>query len=344
MKALVTGGGGFLGRAIVERLLARGDKVRSFARGDYPALRALGVEVFQGDLTDVAAVAAACEGVDAVFHVAAKPGIWGTRESFYGPNVRGTENIIKACRAHGIRRLIYTSSPSVVFGGTDLEGVNEGVAYPARYHAHYPETKAIAERLVVAANGPELATVSLRPHLIWGPGDNHLVPRILARARAGKLRRVGPGTNKVDSIYIDNAADAHLLAADRLAPGAPIAGKIYFLSNGEPLELSSLINGILAAGKLPPMQRSVSVGVARVVGRCLETAYRVFRIAGEPVMTRFLAEELGTAHWFDISQAKRDLGYSPKVSIDEGLKRLSAWLDSPQPELGEDYRGRNSRP
>ncbi|MBI3557855.1 MAG: NAD-dependent epimerase/dehydratase family protein [Deltaproteobacteria bacterium] len=326
MKALVTGGGGFLGRAIVERLLARGDQVRSFARGDYPALRELGVQVIQGDLTDVASVADACDGVDAVFHVAAKPGIWGSRDSFYGPNVVGTENVIKSCRAHGVRRLVYTSSPSVVFGGTDLEGVNEDVAYPTRYHAHYPETKAIAERLVVAANGPELATVSLRPHLIWGPGDNHLVPRILARGRAGKLRRVGAGTNKVDSIYIDNAADAHLLAADRLAPGSAVAGKIYFLSNGEPLELSTLINGILAAGNLPPMQRSVSVGVARLAGSCLETAYRIFNIAGEPVMTRFLAEELGTAHWFDISQARRDLGYAPRVTIEEGLKRLGRWL------------------
>jgi nucleoside-diphosphate-sugar epimerase len=326
VKTLVTGGGGFLGRAIVEQLLARGDSVRSLARGDYPELAKAGAEVVRGDIEDAAAVANAAKGVDVVFHVAARPGIWGTRESFYGPNVRGTENVIAACRAHGVGKLVHTSSPSVVFTGKSLEGVDESIPYPEHYEAYYPETKAIAEKAVVAANSPTLATVSLRPHLIWGPRDNHLVPRILERGKKGQLRRLGSSENKVDSIYIDNAAEAHLAAADKLAPGSPVAGKCYFLSNGEPRPLWDLVNSILAAGGLPPVTRSIPHGVARFAGLVFEGAYGLLGLEGEPRMTRFLADELATAHWFDISAAKRDLGWAPRVSIDAGLAKLAEWL------------------
>ena len=235
MNALVTGGGGFLGGAIVRRLRARGDEVRSLSRGRYPALRRPRRQQIQGDVADAGAVDAAVAGCDVVFHVAAKAGVWGRYAEYHRANVVGTENVLAACRRHGVRRLVYTSSPSVVFDGRDMEGVDESVPYPAHYEAHYPQTKAEAERLVLAANGPDLATVALRPHLIWGPGDNHLVPRILARGRAGRLRRIGRANKLIDSIYIDNAADAHLLAADRLAPGSPVAGKAYFISNGEPI-------------------------------------------------------------------------------------------------------------
>ncbi len=300
--------------------------MRSFARGDYPELTKLGAEVVRGDIEDAAGVAQAAKGVDVVFHVAARPGIWGPRESFYGPNVRGTENVIAACRAHGIGKLVHTSSPSVVFTGKSLEGANESVPYPEHYEAYYPETKALAEKAVVAANSPGLATVSLRPHLIWGPRDNHLVPRILERGKRGQLRRLGSSENKVDSIYIDNAADAHLAAADKLAPGSPVAGRCYFVSNGEPRPLWDLVNAILAAGGLPPVTRSIPHGLARFAGLVFEGAYGLLGLDGEPRMTRFLADELATAHWFDISAARRDLGWEPRVSIDAGLARLAEWL------------------
>ncbi len=216
----------------------------------------------------------------------------------------------------------------MVFDGRDMEGVDESVPYPEHYEAAYPKTKAEAERLVLAANGPDLATVALRPHLIWGPGDNHLTPRILERGRAGRLRRIGRANKRIDATYIDNAADAHLLAGDRLAPGSPIAGNAYFISNGEPIPLWDLINHILAAGGIPPVTRTIPVWLAYAAGWLMEMTYTAFRRRDEPPMTRFVVRELTTAHWFDLTAARRDLGYEPKVSIEEGLRRLAASLKS----------------
>ena len=325
-RALVTGGGGFLGRAIVERLLARGDRVRSFARGEYPGLAALGVETRRGDITDADAVAAACDGCDVVYHVAAKAGVWGTYEEYYGSNVRGTENVITACRSKGISRLVFTSSPSVVFSGEDLENADESAPYPARHHSHYSATKALAEQKVLAASIGESRTLALRPHLIWGPGDNHIVPRLVARARSGQLRQIGSGENRADSTYIDNAADAHLLAADALETNLDAAGRAYFISNGEPRPLWELINAILAAAGLPPVRRKISRRAARTIGGILELFHAAFRPKTEPRMTRFLADELATSHWFNLAAAREQLGYEPKVSIDEGLRRLEQWF------------------
>lgn len=329
VKALVTGAGGFLGGAVARQLVERGDRVRSFSRGEHAHLRELGLEHARGDLADSEAVSRAVEGTDVVFHVAARPGIWGSRRAYHDANVLGTRNVIDACRAHGVTRLVFTSSPSVVFGGADQEGVDETAPYPAKYLAHYPRTKAEAERLVLAADGDELSTVALRPHLVWGPGDNHLAPRLVERARAGRLRLVGEGPSLVDSVYVDNAAEAHLLAADRLAPGAPPAGRAYFISNGEPIPVADLVNRMLAAAGLPPETRRVPAWAAHGAGALLELAFGALRLEREPPMTRFLARQLATAHWFDISAARRDLSYEPRVSIDEGMERLAEWLADP---------------
>ncbi|WZP00439.1 NAD-dependent epimerase/dehydratase family protein [Isosphaeraceae bacterium EP7] len=326
MNALVTGAGGFLGLSITRQLVARGDSVRSLARNAYPVLEALGVDQIRGDLSDPAAVARAVGGVDVVFHVAARAGVWGPYVEFDRVNHVGTRHVVDACRASGVGRLVYTSSPSVVFGGHDLENADESTPYPDRYDAPYPATKALAERLVLAANGPNFATVALRPHLIWGPGDNHLVPRIIARGRAGKLRRIGHAPKLVDSTYVDNAADAHLLAADRLAPGSPPAGRAYFIAQGEPVPVWDLVDRILAAAGLPPVRKTVSPRTAYAAGAILEAGYRLFGMKAEPPMTRFLAGQLSHAHWFDLSAARRDLGYNPRISLDEGLSRLAASL------------------
>lgn len=326
MKVLVTGGGGFLGGFVVRKLVARGDSVRSLTRTAYPWLAELGVEQAHGDLSSAEAVAAAVAGMDVVIHTAAKAGVWGNKADFVTTNITGTKNVIAACQKHSVTRLVYTSTPSVVHGGADLEGANELAPYPKTYEAYYPATKAVAEKAVLAANGPDLATVALRPHLIWGPGDPHLIPRVIQRARAGKLRRVGTRPVKVDVTYVENAADAHLLAADKLAPGSPIAGKAYFLSNGEPVDLWDFLNRVFALVNLPPVTRSVSVWKAKLAGRILENLYYYLRLPGEPAMTRFVASQLSTSHWYDISAAKRDLGYEPRIGIDEGLKRLAETL------------------
>lgn len=324
--ALVTGGGGFLGSGIVRALLERGWSVRSFSRGAYPELVAAGVECRQGDIADADAVATAADGVDVVFHTAAKVDMWGPAHDFERTNVAGTDAVISACRRHGVRRLVFTSSPSVIHDRGDLEGVDESAPYPARYDADYPRTKAEAERRVLAADGHELSTVALRPHLIWGPGDTHLVPQIVDRARSGRLRLIDGGHKLVDTVFVDNAVDAHLLAADRLEPGAACAGRAYFITNGEPKPLSEIVNRILAAAGEPSVTRSVSRSVALSMAAVVESAYRVLPLGGEPPMTRFIAHSLATAHWYDISAAERDLGYRPRVSLDEGFGRLATWF------------------
>jgi 2-alkyl-3-oxoalkanoate reductase len=328
VRALVTGGGGFLGGSIVRQLRARGDTVRSFSRQHYADLDDLEVEQRQGDLADGAAVADAIAGCDVVFHVAAKAGVWGPADEYFRANVVGTRNVLGACRRHGVRRLVFTSSPSVIGSGRDINGDNESLPYPSEYTAEYPRTKAIAEAEVLAANGPDLATLALRPHLIWGPGDPHLLPRLILRAKAGRLRQVGDGRNTVDVTYVDNAAAAHLLAADRLAPDSPIAGRPYFLSQGEPVPLWPFINQVLELAGVPPVARRISAGLAYVAGSVFEAVYRLFRIRSEPPMTRFLAQQLSTSHWFDISAARRDLGYVPTISTEEGLRRLATWLST----------------
>lgn len=296
--------------------------MRSLQRQDSPALRDLGVDVVCADLADHEAVVRAARGCDAVIHIAAKTGVWGPREDYYRANVLGTRNVLDACAVNGIHRLVHTSTPSVIHAGGDVEGVDESVPLATRYETDYPASKAEAERLVIAANGPQLGTVILRPHLIWGPGDPQLTARILARGRAGRLRLVGMGLKCIDSVYIDNAVDAHLLALDRVAPGATCAGKSYFITQGEPMPQRELINGILKAGGLPPCEKSISPRAAYAVGAVMEIIWRVLRRQDEPLMTRFVAKQLATAHWYDISAAKRDLGYVPKVSVAQGLQML----------------------
>lgn len=322
MKALVTGGGGFLGTRIVQMLHDRGDEVVALGRTRYPHHEKSGIPTIQCDIRDGQALARAFEGCDSVFHVAALAGIWGKRSSFWEINVEGTRRVIEACGCVGVARLIYTSSPSVVFGEDDLCGVDESTPYPTRYLAHYPETKAAAEKLVLAANNPTLATVALRPHLIWGPGDPHLIPRIIARARAGRLRRVGDGKNLADIIYVDNAAGGHVQAADELAGGGACAGRAYFLSQGEPVCLWSWLNDLLEAVGAPRVTRSISYPSARRLGSILETAYWLVGRTAEPPMTRFLAAQMAKSHYFDISAARRDFGFAPQISTEEGVRRL----------------------
>jgi nucleoside-diphosphate-sugar epimerase len=321
---LVTGGGGFLGRHVVQLLVARGDRVRAFSRGHYPELEAMGVETLRGDIRDGAAVRRACRGVEVVYHAAAVAGIWGRWHRYYQVNTLGTEHVIAGCIQERVPRLVYTSSPSVTFDGSDQCGVDESVPYATRWLCHYPHSKALAEERVLAANGREdLRTCALRPHLIWGPGDPHLVPRLIERARVGQLRRVGEGRNLIDVIYVENAALAHLQAADRLEPGSPVCGRAYFLGQDQPVNCWEWINELLALAGLPPVRRSISLTAAWRLGWILETVHRLLPSDVEPRMTRFLAAQLGRSHYFDTRRARADLGYVPRISTEEGMQRLA---------------------
>lgn len=329
MRALVTGGGGFLGRYIVEQLIARGDQVRVFSRQRYPELDALGVESRSGDLQDASAVAAACAGVDVVFHAAALPGIWGPWKLFHGINTLGTQHVIDGCRQHNVGRLVFTSSPSVVYDGHDHCGADESLPLSTRFLCHYPHSKALAEQAVLAANGAGgLATCALRPHLIWGPRDTQLVPRLIERARRGQLRRVGDGKNLISMVYVENAARAHLQAADALSLSSAVAGQAYFINEPDPVNLWDWINTLLGRAGLPPVTKSISAGAATAIGATLEAIHSLFGIASEPRMSRFLASQLSRSHWYRIDKARRDFGFEPAVSVEEGLRRLEPELRS----------------
>lgn len=325
-RILVTGGGGFLGKAIITKLVQRGASVSSFSRHLYPELNRMGIKQFQGDISDIHAVEKACVGMDMVFHVAAKAGISKRWDDYFKPNVIGTENIVKACLKNSVTRLVYTSSPSVIFNGKDMEGVDESVPYPPVYHAPYPETKAMAEKIVLNETSAALRTIILRPHLIWGPGDNHLLPGMLARAK--RLKRVGDGKNRVDTIYIDNAVHAHILAGDKLKANPALSGKIYFISQDEPVLLWKMVDDMIGAAGIPPVRGSVSTKSAELAGMVMEWIFSLFNIKKDPPITKFMAKELATSHWFDISKAKEDLGYQPIVSTYQGLLRLQEWLSS----------------
>jgi nucleoside-diphosphate-sugar epimerase len=289
----------------------------------------LGVETVRGDLCDSQVATRACQGIETVFHAAGKAGIWGPWNDYFATNTLATRHVIAACRASGVERLVYTSSPSVTFDGRDQSGIDESAPYPARWLCHYPHTKALAEQEVLAAAGKDgLATCALRPHLIWGPRDQHLVPRLLARAARGQLRRVGSGKNLIDTIYVENAAAAHLQAADALALDSPVCGRAYFLSQGEPVNCWEWIDRLLALADLPPVKKSISFRAAWALGAALEGVHAALFFKSEPRMTRFLAAQLAKDHYFDLTRAKEDFGYRPRVTTEEGMTRLAEVIRS----------------
>ena len=326
MKAFVTGGGGFVGSAIVRQLADAGIEVAVFGRNNYPSIEKLGVRQFQGNILDSDRLIRSMQGYDTVFHVAAKAGIWGPRHEFEQINITGTRNVLGACFANGIKSLVYTSTPSVVFNRRDINGMDESCPYAKRFLCYYASSKAVAEQMVLAGNSDMLKTCAIRPHLVWGPGDPHLVPRLLERGKSRKLKIVGAGSNMVDISYIDNVADAHILAAQNLDSHATAAGNAYFISQGEPVNLWNWINNLFARLSIPPVRKRIGAGSAYILGTLLEGMFLLFKLDREPPMTRFLAEQLARSHWFSIARARRDLGYEPNISTAEGLERLVQWL------------------
>jgi len=327
VKALVTGANGFLGSNLVRQLMERGYEVTALTRRRDEMLSAMNVNTIHGDVRSFDNMYDACKGQDVVFHTAAVAGIWGSWKHFHGTNTIGTRNVVEACLQHDVPKLVYTSSPSVTFDGNHQANVNESVPYSKTWLCHYPHSKALAEKYVLAADDDnELMTCALRPHLIWGPGDRHLIPRLINRAKAKQLRRVGDGTNQVDTIYVDNAAMAHIQAAEAMEAGSPVCGSAYFLSQDDPVNCWGWINEVLALAGQPRVTNSISYYWAYRLGYTLETVYQLGNFQKEPRMTRFLAAQLAKSHYYDISRAKDDFGYYPKVSNEEGMRRLGESL------------------
>lgn len=325
MRILVTGGGGFVGGYVVEQLLARDCSVRSLGRSPQPALEARGVEVCCGDLADSRAVSDAVQGMDAVFHVAAKAGIWGSWQSYYEANVLGTKHVIEACRQQGVKRLVYTSTPSVVFNRQPFTGQGNELPYGKNWLCHYAQTKAIAEQEALGANTNDFKVVALRPHLIFGPGDPHLLPRVVRSVKAGRLKIVGSGLNRVDVSYVKDVAYAHLTAFDALAEGRG-AGRAYFISQGEPVAIWPWLNQVLEGLGHPPLKRKIPLPLAYAAGGLAELVWKLQNKEGEPPITRFVALELAKDHYFDLSAAKRDLGFQPAHRMEEALHATIADL------------------
>jgi 2-alkyl-3-oxoalkanoate reductase len=325
-KALVTGGGGFVGSAVVKKLLELGVETTVLGRHHYPVIERLGARCLVGNVSDVESVDRASQGVDVVFHVAALAGIWGPWHNYYTTNVIGTEVVVGSCQKNNVPMLVYTSTPSVVFNRTDIKGGDESLPYASEYLCNYARSKVLAEKTVLGANSPSLLTCALRPHLIWGPGDPHLLPRLLASGRKNQLKKVGDGSNLVDISYIDNVAHAHILAAKNLSEKGTAAGNAYFISQGEPVNLWDWINELFVAMDIAKVEASVSFPVAYRLGWILETMYTFARLAKEPKMTRFLAEQLAKSHYFSIAKAQNDLNYEAVISTKEGLRRTVQWL------------------
>lgn len=323
MRVLVTGGRGFLGRHIVDALLSQGHDVSVLARGHDADLEAAGVRLIQADLFDADAVRQACRGAERVFHVAALTGPWGRYEDFHRTNVQGTRHVIDACLVQGVRKLIYTSSPSAIIGFEDLCGVDERTPYPAQRISAYQHTKMLAEQMVLAAHGQHgLSTTALRPHAIWGPRDGHLMPTLMARQKAGKLTRIGAGDNLISVSYVENAASWHLQAADSDATG----GRAYFVNEPDPVNMWDWIDQLLQAVALPPIRRRVSYPTAYVLGALSEAWFELMPWMGQPKLTRAVAAVCAKHHHFDTSAARRDFGMVSPVPMDEALSRTASWF------------------
>lgn len=326
-KVLVTGGGGFLGRYIIERLQElQCSEIRSLGRSPQPELQDAGINVICGDISDRDVVVRASENCDIIFHTAAKAGIWGSYKDFYTANVIGTKNIIEACRRNSISYLVNTSTPSVVCKNHNIENGAEDLPYPDHYPAYYPATKAEAEKMVSAASSSTLKTVSLRPHLLWGVRDSHILPTLVKRAEQGRLMQVGDGKNIVDMTHIKNAAEAHIKAAEALCSKPEISGRKYFISDDNPLNLWEWVRQFLKDTGVPPIKKNISFKRAYQIGAVMEFIFKIMHLKNEPPMTRFAAIQLAHSHYFDITAAKKDLNYSPVVNYNQAYSKTVDWI------------------
>lgn len=321
-RIVVTGASGFVGRALAIKLHEAGHHVVACSRSVCQELVSRGIEYCAIDIRSSAReLGALVANSDAIFHVAAKVDMWGAFEDFFEINVQGTRNLLQACRNKGVRRFVYTSSPSVIADGTNLQGVDESYPYPRKYEAFYPQTKAIAEQEVLAANDEQLFTCALRPHLIFGPGDTNLIPTILERAKARRLKQVGPGKNLTDLCFIEDCVAAHICAFEALENNPDARGKAYFISQAEPVQMWDWIRDVLRRSSLPDKLPQVPATVAYAVALACEGFVRLLPGEREPLFTRFLVHQMSTDHYFDISRARALLGFHPAYSMAQAMQK-----------------------
>ena len=323
----MTGTGSLLLGGVASELLRRGDEVVCLQRRPAAFMGHQNAHEVLADICDADAVALAAKGCDAIIHGAARVGVVGSQKEFYDTNVLGTENILRAAEQQSISRLVFVSTPSVAHTGASLVGAPAGQAEIGRSRSYYAESKAIAERTVLNARNSQLAVVAIRPHLVWGPGDTQLVGRIVERAKSGRLAVVGTGNALVDSTYIDNAISAHIAALDALHIGSACDGKAYVVSNGEPRTVNELMRSMCESAGVPFEPRHLSLTLGIRLGSLVERLWPLMQ-SSEPPITRFIAEQLGTAHWFDQRVVHNDLKWAPSVTLDEGFKQLTQWFAS----------------
>lgn len=325
-NVLITGGGGFIGQAIVRKLVSQGLQVNVVGRNSYPQLATMGVRCYRGDIRDLDFLKSIFKGMDTVFHVAAKAGIWGAEKEYFSINTQGTHNVIAACQDACVSALVYTSTPSVVFDRAPLAGADERLPYASRPLCHYAASKIEAEKYVLAADNNGLRTAAIRPHLVWGPGDQQLIPRLLERGKERKLKIVGKGNNMVDISYIDNVVHAHILAAENLHDSGSAGGEAFFIGQEQPVHLWKWINSLFARVGIEQVSKKVPFSLAYLAGAFLEGIFGLVGCGTEPKMTRFLAHQLAHSHWFNHDKAKDILGYQEQVSTAEGMSQLVSWV------------------
>lgn len=319
MKVLVTGAGGFLGFEVAKSLVEMGHEVTNLSRNHYITLDAYNIKTIKCDLSQFEEVD--LSGFEAVVHCAAIAGVWGKKSSFYDTNYHGAIHLYEMAKKAGVKYFVYTSTPSVVFGSDDIIFGDESLAYPDKFYTYYAHSKSMAEKYILENSDHDMEAIALRPHLIWGEGDPHLVPRILQKARSGDLKRVGNGDNLVDVIHVKNAAMAHTLALSALKAGKGLGGNAYFIGQERAVNLWDFINQILQYNDIEPIEDSVNYSTAYFVGMILEFIYRLLGInKPEPPMTRFVAMQLAKSHYFSHEKAAQDFGYTPEITIEKGLE------------------------
>ena len=335
MKVLVTGGLGFVGHSLVRSLIAEGHEVHALGRTLNPPREKLCEELNYHchDLSKSKLTDSWFRGTQTVFHVAAKAGIGGSYLDYKLANLCATESLLKTCAQMGVSKFIYTSTPSVVFSTRPISGGDESLPYSNEVFSPYASTKALAEQAVLAHDNPAgMRTLALRPHLIWGPGDPHLLPRVISRHHAGKLKIIGDGKNVVDLTHLENVVHAHLCAHRAMLSDRQLGGKAYFIGQNEPVPLWPWLNEMFDQLGLPSIDKTIPYKTAYHIGYILENVWKLLRLQSDPPMTRFVASQLAHDHWFSSVAAEKDLGYRPIITMKDALAKTLPWLQGLVPD------------